>query len=60
MLPLAAKHPEGQEVNAFHHGALHQHFGNAGSAAKIAIDLKGRMRIKEIIVGTASSALWSP
>ncbi len=34
---------------------LHQHFRNAGSATKISIDLKRRMRIKEVVICSATS-----
>jgi hypothetical protein len=33
--------------------ALHEHFGDAGGVAKIAVDLERRMRVEEIAVLTA-------
>ena len=40
----------GEQID-FPAAALHQHFGNAGRPPKIAINLKGRARVKHIGVG---------
>ena len=38
--------------------ALEQHHGNAGAGSEIAVNLKGRMGVKEIGIGTASLSIF--